>query len=226
MKKIKVLIADDHYIVRLGLKILINSFEGFEVILDVENGQEVLNNVEAADYFILDLKMPIVDGIKALEIIKRDYPYKKVVLLTNYMDIPTLIKAKNLSPHGFLFKDGMHEEIRTCLSQLKEGKYYIGRNCDAFFERHKEEIIAVKNLIRNLNDLTKTEIKILYKVSENLSTSEIADELFNSPKTIDNHRTNIARKLDISGYNNLQAIAIKNRLLVESLYNSIHQQPL
>ena len=221
MDKIKVLIADDHYVVRLGLKILIDSFEGFEVVLDVENGQEVLNNVETADYFILDLEMPIMNGIEVLRNLKQDYPEKKVILLTNCMDIPTLIEAKNLKPNGFLFKDGMHEEIKTCLYQLKKGNYYNGRNCNAFFERHKEDIIVVENLVRNLKVLTKTEIKILYKISDNLSTSEIAEELFNSPKTIDNHRTNISNKLDISGYNNLQAIAIKHRSLIDSLFQKL-----
>ncbi|MDO5977821.1 response regulator transcription factor [Flavivirga spongiicola] len=220
MEKLKVLVADDHYIVRLGLKILINSFEGFEVTLDVENGQEALDNIEAVDYLILDLEMPVVNGVEALKRLKQNYSEKKVVLLTNCMDIPTLIKAKKLKPNGFLFKDGMHEEIKICLNELKKGNYYTGRNCKAFFERHKEEFIDVENLIRNLSELTKTEIKILYKISENLSTSEIAEALFNSPKTIDNHRTNIAKKLDVSGYNNLQAIAIKNKLLIESLYNS------
>jgi DNA-binding NarL/FixJ family response regulator len=221
MDNIKVLIADDHYIVRLGLKILIDSFEGFEVVMDVENGQEVLTNIEIADYIILDLEMPIINGIEALRIIKQDYSEKKVILLTNCMDIPTLIEAKNLKPNGFLFKDGMHEEIKICLNQLNKGNYYNGRNCKAFFERHKEDIIVVENLVRNLNTLTKTEIKILYKISDNLSTSEIAEELFNSPKTIDNHRSNISNKLDISGYNNLQAIAIKHESLIESIYNSI-----
>ncbi|WP_418603535.1 response regulator [Hwangdonia sp.] len=221
MTNTKVLIADDHYIVRLGLKILIDSFEGFEVTMEVENGQDVLNHIDKADYFILDLEMPVLDGVKALDVIKQDYPEKKVVLLTNCMDIPTLIKAKSLKPHGFLFKDGMHEEIKICLNELKKGNFYTGRNCKSFFERHKEDIIETENLIRDLKALTKTEIKILYKISENLSTSEIAEVLFNSPKTIDNHRTNIAKKLDISGYNNLQAVAINHKSLIESLYNSI-----
>lgn len=221
MKNFKVLIADDHYIVRLGLKILIDSFEGFEVVIEAENGQDVIDNVLIADYFILDLEMPIINGIKALEFIKANHPQKRVVLLTNSMDIPTLIQAKNLKPNGFLFKDGMHEEIKICLDQLKKGNFYQGRNCKAFFERHKYDIIYTEHLMENLKALTKTEIKILFKISENLSTSEIADTLFNSPKTIDNHRTNIAKKLDISGYNNLQAIAIKNKSLIETLYNSM-----
>lgn len=221
MSQIKVLIADDHYIVRLGLKILIDSFEGFAVVAEAENGQEVLERIETADYFILDLEMPVVDGVEALKTIRENYPEKKVILLTNCMDIPTLIKAKKLKPNGFLFKDGMHEEIKICLNELKKGNYYTGRNCKAFFERHKEDIIETENLIRDLDALTKTEIRVLYKISENLSTSEIAEVLFNSPKTIDNHRTNIAKKLDISGYNNLQAVAINHKSLIESLYNAL-----
>lgn len=217
----KVLIADDHYIVRLGLRILVNSFEDFDVVLDVENGQEVLDNIGLAEYFILDLEMPIIDGIKVLEKIKRNFPEKKVVLLTNCMYIPTLVKAKNLKPHGFLFKDGMHEDIKICLDEVKKGNYYIGKNCRAFFERHKDEMQEVENLIQNLDMLSKTEVKILYQISKNLSTSEIADLLFNSPKTIDNHRTSIAKKLDISGYNNLHYVAVKYKLLIDSLYESI-----
>ena len=221
MANIKVLIADDHYIVRLGLKILIDSIDGFEVVIDVQNGQEVIDNIVMVDYFILDLEMPVVNGVDALSKIRQDHPEKKVILLTNCMDIPTLIQAKKLKPNGFLFKDGMHEEIKICLNELKKGNYYIGRNCQTFFERHKEDIMATESLIRDLKALTKTEIKVLHKISENLSTSEIAEVLFNSPKTIDNHRTNIAKKLDISGYNNLQAVAINNKSLIESFYNAL-----
>lgn len=220
MSKIKVLIADDHYIVRLGLKVLVNSFEGFEVSADVENGKEAINNIERADYLILDLEMPIIDGISALKIIKNKYPNKKVILLTNCMDIPTLVKARNLKPQGFLFKDGMLDELKICLEELKKGHFFRGRNCKTFFEQHKDEFDNVEHLLENLKVLTKTEIKVLQMISNNLSTSEIAEKLFNSPKTIDNHRTNIAKKLDISGYNNLQAFAIKYKLLVDSFYNS------
>lgn len=221
MKKTRVLIADDHYIVRLGLKILINTYSDFVVVDEAENGKEVLEKIDKADYFILDLEMPILDGVETLKTIKEKHPSKKVVLLTNSMDLPTLVKAKKLKPNGFLFKDGMHDEIKICLEQIQKGNFFIGRNCKAFFERHSEEINDVENLIRNMKLLTKTEIKVLYKISENLSTNEIAEVLFNSPKTIDNHRTNIAKKLDISGYNNLQVVAIKNKMLIESMHNSI-----
>nr|WP_319999970.1 response regulator transcription factor [uncultured Draconibacterium sp.] len=219
MKNIKVLIADDHYIVRLGLKILINSIEGFEVVADVENGEEVIDNIDKADYFILDLEMPKISGIKTLEYIKHKNREKRVILLTNSMNIPTLIRARNLKPNGFLFKDGMSGEIEVCLKEIKKGNLFIGRSCKLFFERHTEDIIETEYLMQNLKYLTKTEIKILYYISENLSTWEISKTLSNSPKTIDNHRTNIAKKLDISGYNNLQAVAIKNRQLIELQHN-------
>lgn len=217
----KVLIADDHYIVRLGLKVLINSFEGFEVVEDVENGQEVIDKIEAIDILILDLEMPVIDGIEALKIIKKEYPDKKVILLTNCMDIPTLAKAKKLKPQGFLFKDGMLDEMKICLKEIKKGNLYKGRNCKTFFEQHNDEFNDVEQLLENVKLLTKSEIKVLHKISENLSTSEIAETLFNSPKTIENHRTNIAKKLDISGYNNLQVLAIKYKTLINQLYDDL-----
>jgi len=215
MQKTTVLIADDHYIVRLGLKILIDSLDHFTVVAEAENGQEVIDQVDRASYFVLDLEMPVMSGIETLALLRDKYPDKRVVLLTNSMDIPTLIRAKKLKPHGFLFKDGMHDEIKICLQQLALGNLYEGRNCKLFFERHRREIEETEHLMRNLNELTKTEIKVLSKIAENMSTAEIAELLFNSPKTIDNHRTNIAKKLDISGYNNLQAMAIKYTNLIK-----------
>lgn len=221
MEKINILIADDHYIVRLGLKILINTFEGFVVVEEATNGKEAVDKAEKIDCFILDLEMPIMNGVEALRIIREKFPEKKVVLLTNSMELSTLIEAKNLKPNGFLFKDGMHDEIKICLEEARKGNFYYGRNCRAFFERHSEEMELVEILIRNMKLLTKSELKVLYLVSENLSTSEIAETLFNSPKTIDNHRTNIAKKLDVSGYNNLQVIALKNKSLIESFHDTI-----
>ncbi|UNY98757.1 response regulator transcription factor [Zhouia spongiae] len=221
MNKEKVLVADDHYLVRLGLKVLIESFDNYTVSIDVENGKDAIEAVDLADIFILDLEMPVFDGIKALKIIKEKHPKKKVVLLTNSMSIPILVTAKNLKPNGFLFKDCVHQEIKTCLEEISKGNYYQGKNCMAFFNKHAEEIEFVENLLRNLSYLTKTELKILYKISLNLTNPEIAELLYNSPKTIENHRTNISKKLDISGYNNLQVIAVKYRKSIESLYNDI-----
>lgn len=217
----RVLITDDHYVVRLGLKILINSFKHFTVVEEAINGKEAIEKANKADCLILDLEMPEINGVQALEIIRQKFPNKKVVLLTNSMELSTLIKAKSLKPNGFLFKDGMHGEIKTCLEQIRKGNYYYGRNCEAFFERHSEELAEVEFLMNNMKHLTKAELKVLYLVSENLSTSEIAETLFNSPKTIDNHRTNISKKLNITGYNNLQVVAIKNKALIESQYKDL-----
>ena len=221
MKDIKVLIADDHYIVRLGLKVLINSFDGYHVTEEAQNGNEALDFIKNVDICFLDLEMPEKNGIEVLDIIKKKYPFKKVVLLTNTMDILTLIRARDYKPDGFIFKDGLHEEIKVCLDQISKGNYYMSDNCSVFFKRHANEVNEVKNIYSDLKCLTKRELLILSKISKNKSTSEIAEILCNSPKTIDNHRTNIAKKIDISEYNNLQAFAMQSERIVLSVIKDL-----
>lgn len=221
MKMVKVLIADDHYLVRLGLKVLIDGFPEYMVTAEAENGEEVINAIDKAEIFILDLEMPVMDGLKVLKTIKDKYPEKKTILLTNSMQIPVLVSAKNLKPNGFLFKDCVHEEIKTCLDEITKGNLYQGKNCQNFFKEHSDEVEFVENLLRNLDYLTKTELKVLHKIAMNLTNTEIAEILFNSPKTIENHRTNISKKLDITGYNNLQIVAVKYQKLIASLFDEI-----
>lgn len=221
MKNKNVLIADDHYIVRLGLKILIDSFEGYTVTKEAKNGVEAIKYIDEVDFCFLDLEMPMKNGIEVLEFVKKNFPDKRVILLTNSMEILTLIRAKGFKPHGFLFKDGMNEELKICLDEVSKGNYYMGSNCKSFFKRHADEIDKVTNSFNNLKYLTKTELSILSKIADNNNTTEIAEIFSNSPKTIDNHRTNIVKKIDITNYHNLQAFALQNKTIINTVIKDL-----
>ena len=127
------------------------------------------------------------------------------MVLTNSLDITTLVRVENLNTNCFFVQRRYtRRDEKTALYQVGRGNYYIGNKCKHYFKKHSEQIEEVEYLLNNMSNLTKSERKVLSKMSENLSTNEIADQLLNSTKTIINNKTNISKKLEITSYNNLQ----------------------
>ena len=208
-KRFKVFVADDHPIIRNGLIAEINSSRDFEVIGQAENGKEALEKLSSynPDIVILDIDMPIMDGIETAKIINSEFPPMNIVFLSMYKEKEIINSIAKLDMKGYVLKDSAVIEIVSCLETVVQG--------DKFFSPQIKEMFVscAKNNNKEtlISSLSPTEIDILIRISDLKTSREIAEDLFISIRTVENHRYKISRKLDIQGNHSLLKYAIDNK---------------
>ena len=197
MSAVKVIIADDHPILLSGLQALINGIEGFEVIGAASNGLEALNMVIdlAPNIVVLDLDMPEMSGLEVAEAIKLKQPEIAISILTLHKEESFLLRSIELGVEGFMLKDFANNEIEKCLKALSSGQKFYSEDLEKM-------IVSSMQVPEEYHLLSRAEKRVIRLVAENKTSKEIADLLFISPKTIENHRYNIAKKLQLEPKNN------------------------
>ncbi|MBI2429165.1 MAG: response regulator transcription factor [Ignavibacteriales bacterium] len=215
-KRIRILLADDHPLLRKGLKETIEEENGFEVIAEANNGESALALIEQHHPVIavLDVDMPKMSGLEVAAAVQKKKIGTMVVILTMYDSETIFNKAMDLGVRGYLLKDNAVSEITNALHLIMDGKHYITPSLSNMLlqrspltnQRSAEHI--------GLSSLTQTERKILRLVAENTSNKEIAEKLFISPRTVETHRNNICQKLDLQGTNALLKFAIDNKAIL------------
>ncbi len=204
---IKIIIADDHPIFRQGIVSIVEKCPNINIMGQAKDGQEALEQIKQfqPDIAVLDIDMPNVTGLDVIRKLKRINTNCKFIILTMLKDMELFNEVKQLGGQGYLLKDSASEELVECIKQVFEGNNYV--------DNLIEEELKNKNQINNvLENLTKTERNVLKLIARELTTKEIADMLFVSPKTIENHRSNICKKLDISGVNAIQKFISKHQI--------------
>lgn len=215
-EKIKVLIVDDHPVVRQGLSEAIAEDEAFEVVGRYGNGEEALEILKTAppDIAILDISLPGISGLGiARQALQQKLPVK-IVILTMYTDEAYFDEAMDLGVRGYLLKDNALIEIRHCLRAVSRGEYYICPTLSGQLINRHDRLQVLRQEQPSINDLTPTERNILRLVAENKTSQQIADELCVSLRTIQNHRNNICQKLGLKGHNALLQFALENKSLL------------
>jgi two-component system response regulator NreC len=196
--KVRVLLAEDHTIVRQGIKRLVEE-ESIEVIGEVDNGQEAINRaIELSpDVIIMDISMPIMRGIEATTRIKKDAPETKVIILTIHDEENYLFAALDAGADGYVVKG---EDVQILLKAIKtvmEGELYLSPEVPVEalekYESHKKSGKPADEFSR----LTLREREILQLIAEGFTSKQIGEKKFISVKTVENHRANIMNKLDI-----------------------------
>lgn len=216
--KIKILIADDHPIFRRGLSSIIESDPNFEVIAEAENGKAALELMEKKlpDIAILDIDMPVLDGIETAKLIHKQYPKVKTVFLTLHRDKEILNALKKLNVKGYLLKDSAIVEIINCLNLVMSGKSYVSEEILEMLLHVSEQGFTDAIPAFTLSKLTATEMRILRLIAESKTNKEIADEFFISIRTVENHRFNICSKLKLKGNHSLLKFAFENKKMIFS----------
>ncbi len=214
----KILIVDDHPLLRTGVKVLLSTYEGYE-IAEANGGSEAIDLLYKmpVDLAILDIDMPNITGIDVARHIEANFAETKIVFLTSHADFYTFAEATEIAYSGFLFKENALEQLPECISSVFKGEAYVSSNCLTLINSNKERLKLLHQIRKGIASLTQTERKVLFLISEGKSTPQIANELFNSPKTIENHRTNICHKLELRGANNLLAFALEYKDLLEKI---------
>ncbi len=204
MKTIKIITADDHPLFLKGLRDTLAEEFDLEVVDLANNGQQALEKIEKwqPDVATLDLDMPILNGIEVAKIVLKTYPNIKIILLSMHKDADIIRAAMALGIHGYVFKDDAVNDLVSAVRTVYGGGNYISvdNTKKSFFLNDCNELIG---------DLTKMEKLILREIANQKTTKQIADANFISTKTVENHRANICKKLNLHGNNSLLKFAIK-----------------
>lgn len=200
MDKIKIIIVDDHTVVLDGLKKLVESNEKFEVVATAQNGEEAIKMVDIfhPNVVIMDLDMPVMNGIEATKRISEQFPETKILALTMHHEKAVVNKLIKNGALGFVLKNVDQEELIEAIEKVADGKQYIGSNMTMnLLQNESTELSKSKELLHSAANLTDREIEILKLIAQGLTNKEIGEKLFISHRTVDTHRTNLQKKLNV-----------------------------
>jgi two-component system invasion response regulator UvrY len=207
----KVLIADDHLVVREGLKEIVNRLEEVSVVETASDGREALEKIERSEYdlVILDISMPGLSGLDILQTLKREKIKPHVLILSIYPQAQYAIRALRLGASGYLSKDSAYEELASAIKRIAGGGRYISSDLA------EKYVFGDKNVLDRTphEKLSEREFQIMCLLAKGKSVTEIAHEIFLSDKTVSTHRTHILEKMGMKKNADLMLYAIRNGLI-------------
>ena len=215
--KKRIVIAEDHRILREGLKSLLASKPEFEVVGEAEDGLDAISVVRGSkpDLILLDLSMPRLDGLSAMRDIKKISPETKILALTVHTDEDYVLEAFNEGADGYCLKDAGRAELLRAIESIFSGKPYFSPGiADKVLEGYLEGRQRIKSTSA-WETITRREREVLKLIGEGYKNKEIADLLFISVKTVEKHRSNIMKKLDLHNAATLTAYAIEKGLVTQ-----------
>lgn len=214
-KKYRVLIVEDHALLRAGLWALLAQDPDIEVVGEADNGRDAIRNIGALapDLVLMDITMPGTNGIEAIANLKRRYPAVRVLVLTIHKTHEYIQESLTAGADGYLLKDASQEELRLAIRTVLNGKPYLtpdisDRIISGYLEGNKEASPSP-----SWNRLTQRERQVLKLIAEGNSSKLIAEYLCLSVKTVEKHRSNLMNKLDIHNASKLTGFAIEQGLL-------------
>lgn len=212
MNTISILIADDHSIVREGLKQLLELEEDFKVIGQASNGVETIEKVKQLnpDVLLLDINMPVMNGINALRKIREEGLKTNVVILTLHEDREYLLETMQIGATGYILKDSDSATLYKAIRDAYNGESYIHPKLAAELVKEFNKPKAAKP--KPENELTQRELEVLCLIAEGQNNKDIAEQLFISEKTVKNHVSNIFRKINVCDRTQAAIYAFKNNI--------------
>ncbi|GLC29000.1 response regulator [Clostridium omnivorum] len=217
--EISVLIADDHELIREGLKKLMSLEDDLKLVGEARDGEEAIgiSKKNKVDVMVLDFNMPKINGIEVMKMLKEEGKDIKVIILTIENDRRTLNQAIEMGADGYVLKESSGIEIVNAIRTVYGGEKYIDKTLvSLLFSQIKKKDKGVQNII---DSLTKREMEILIKLSKGLSNKEIGQQLYLSEKTVKNYVSNIFKKINTDDRVKATIFALENR--IESYYNSV-----
>ncbi len=210
---ISILIIDDHPIFRKGLRQVLEGDGHLRVVHESENGGDALRFLSdhGADIAVIDVEMPEMSGLELIRRLKEKRLPVHVVILTQYKHEYMVDEAFELGARGYVLKENAVLDILHAIRAVAQGDYYISPQVSSYIMKHKSREAAARANVPSLRELTPTELRILKLISMEKTSKEIADELYISSRTVDNHRTNICSKLNLHGPHKLLLFALENK---------------
>lgn len=209
---INLLLADDHQIIRDGIKLMLTNYNEINIVFEASNGNEVINYLQnernKVDVVLMDINMPYMDGVEAMKIIDKSFNEVKVLALTMHSDETFISKMLDAGALGYVLKEIGISELVVAIKSVARGDKYLG---DEVYLTLKNSL--KRNRSKSFLELTSRELSVLSCVSKGLTNKEIGEKLFISARTVESHRQNIIGKLDVKNTAEMIRYAIENKIL-------------
>lgn len=212
MKKINLLIADDHTMFLEGIVSLLGQESEINSIKKANNGIEALNIIKTAavDLIILDISMPEMDGIELTKILKKNYPKIKILVVSTHSNVNIISRLIRIGVNGYLLKNAEKSELLTAIHSIMAGNNYFSEETE---EKYSYNQLKIEKQALNLTELSSREKEILVLIAHEYNTAEIAEKTFISLNTVNTHRRNLLSKLNAKNTAGLVKYAVENGLV-------------
>ena len=210
---IRIVITDDHQLFRDGIANLLSTSPHIEVVAQAKNGQEAIEKAKRLkpDIMIMDLSLPIINGVDATRILHQELPETKVLVLSMHADENYIKEALEAGAFGYLFKDCTYDQLIEAINSVYQGKKYLSdKITEVLIQGYLTKEVDVHD---NSHELSERESEILKLIAEGKSTHEISELLFISAKTVGTHKQNILEKLKLKSSADLIKYAIKKGII-------------
>lgn len=214
---IKIALVDDEVLFRKGISFLLQREDNIDIIFEASNGEELLANLDdndiKPDIIVMDLKMPVLNGVEATKIIRKSFPDIKIIALTSYDTKSFIANMIQVGAVAYLIKNTTPKDLIHTINQVARKGFHYNENV---LKTIQETIISTKNSKGNLETgfLSQREIEILQLICQQKTTSEIAEHLYLSPRTVEGHRNNLLLKTESRNIAGLVVYAIQNEIAV------------
>lgn len=212
---IRIALVDDHRLFRSGLKAILTDIEDFNLEFEAENGRKMIEMLSEnpVDVVLMDVEMPEMDGVEATEYLKANHPDIKVIMLTMHDDDGFMLKLMEYGARGYLLKNTDSEELVAAIRTVFEtGFYFNDRLSFAMLKNIGKKQPAIQSP-KNDHDLTAREVEVLTLITEELTTTEIAEKLFLSPRTVETYRKTLFEKAGVRNMAGLVMWAVRRGLV-------------
>lgn len=219
MRKIKLALCDDHTLFRVGMATILGQVQDFELILEASNGQELIDRIarKTPDVVLLDLQMPVMDGTATADYMREHYPLVKIVVLTMHDEDRMVLHLLEKGVSGYLLKDAEAGEVEKAVRKVMDEGVYLNEFVSRAMLRKMTNKTRVDKPINAFYNskilLSEREKEVLVLICEGLSTNEISEKIFLSPRTVEGHRLRILEKTGTKNTAGMVAYAFKNSLV-------------
>lgn len=213
--KMRILLADDHTILRAGLKMMLNAQPDMEVVGEAQDGRQAIQEAQRLqpDVVLMDITMPDMNGIEATKQIKRNLPTARVLILTMHEHDEYVFQALRAGASGYMLKEAADTDLISALHIIQSGQFYLSPAAQSVMVGDYLQRVRTGEEKDSYSSLTEREREILKLVAEGHTNNQIAERLIISPKTVDTHRTHIMDKLNLHSRAELVKYAMRRGLL-------------
>jgi len=217
MQKIKIILVDDEVLFRKGIYFLLQREENIEILFEASNGDELIDylkkNDAHPDIILMDLKMPLLNGVEATKIIRNDYPEIKIIALTSYNTDSFISNMIKIGASSYLLKNATPTEMISTINQVFEKGFFYNETIFEIINRQNISNFKPKSQFTEIS-LTTREREVLELICQQMSAVEIAEKLFISTRTVEGHRNNLLLKTEAKNIAGLVVFAIQNNIVL------------